>query len=382
MKHLAAAVFAIALACATPACALTSLNYSPADMREMEARAKAGDVDTMIDLGKAYAYGRTPGNRTDRASALYWFGKAANLGSAEAQTNLGYLYADDEPRAFLWFQRAAEKGDVFAQGRLGRIYQTSPTLRDYGKGYHWTLKAALQGDDNAVVRLQTIYVYKNEVATFEAAMAKLSQAADAADKDAQWRLATVLMASMTTPEEGERARAMAEKAALQGSPEGLYLLACYVTPGKESLNEAERATRDEWLRKSADKGYVPAQLYWMSDYDSPLPYADTAEDPNERMIFDWLVVAAEKGWPMAQEALSEYYRRGLFVGKDGVEAYKWLMLARHLPYHRGAPSGTAPDLWNQTDDAEGEIEARRRAEAWLEAHPLQYWQVDEGTSPP
>lgn len=382
MKRLAAAVIGFCLVCAAPADALRLRHYVRDDVIELQAAAKTGDVEAMITLGNAYASGRVPGG-ADKASAIYWLRTAADLGSAEAQRDLGYFYdsADypghrrDETRAFLWFKRAAEKGDVFAQGRLAGIYETSATLRDYRKGYQWNLKAALQGDPTAADRIRTLYVYKDEVTSFDAAVERLSAAADAGDKTAQWRLATVLMAAMATPEEGDRARDVAEKSALQDSPEGLYLLANYLPPGTSGFSEAARVTRLAWLRKAADMGYVPAQLEWISDYETPAGI-DPTQDPNERLIFDWYAAAAEKGWPVAQNALRHYYARGLFVPQDGAEARKWLLLAHHLPYYReGFLSAANP--WREPVEEDWQAEGRRRAEAWLKAHPKLYWQDEE-----
>lgn len=350
-----------------PAYALSYNDYSPAQMREMEAQARAGDVAAMVALGEAYAWGRAPGNGTDRASAIYWFGKAANLGSAEAQWAMGAL-SGDETRAFLWYQRAAEKGDVFAQGSLAKIYETSALLKDYRKGYRWTLKAALQGDELAVIRLQSLYVYKDEVASFDAAFARLSEAAEAGDAGAQWRLATVLMMGLTGHKDEARARVLAEKAAAQNSAEGLYAL-FFLLP------DDAKAERNAVLRRAADLGHVPAQLFWIQNYEPPAN-VDPVQDPNERLIFDWLLAAAEKGWPMAQLSLANYYQRGPFVEPDRAEALKWRLVARYLPYHR-KNVWFGGDPWALPVEEPWQVEAHRRAEAWLKAHPKQYWQDEE-----
>ena len=368
MKRLAAALAGLILSCAVPACALSIRDYTPAEMREMQVQARAGDVTAMVALGEAYAWGRAPGNGTDRASAIYWFGKAANLGNAEAQRELGGLYANDETRAFLWYQRAAEKGDVFAQGSLARIYEESATRADYGKGYDWTLKAALQGDELAVIRLQSLYIYKEEVATFDTALARLSEAADAGNPDAQSRLANVLMMGLAGQKDEVRARALAEKAAAKNSPEGLYAL-YFLLP------EDAKAERTAVLRRAADLGHVPAQLMWMQDYDMP-EGVEPAQDRNERLIFDWMLAAAEKGWPMAQLSLANYYQSGTFVAQDDAEAMKWRLVARYLPYHR-KNVWLGSDPWALPVVEPWQVEAHRRAEAWLKAHPKQYWQVDE-----
>jgi TPR repeat protein len=271
--------------------------------------------------------------------------------------------------------RAAEKGDVFAQGYLADIFETSSTRADYRKGYHWTLKAALQGDDNAVVRLQTIYVHRDEVTTFEAALEKLSRGGDQGDANAQWQLASVLLMGTTGHKDEARAKVLAEKSAAQNSPEGMRVMSFLVASGDNIPTETETEARMYWLRKAADLGHVPAQLDWIMFYEAPLG-VDRTTDPNERLIFDWLVAAAEKGWPMAQRSLPQYYRDGSFVAQDPAEAWKWRLLAQHQPYRRRS-AWDGEDPWARADEDRYEVEGRRRAKAWLDAHPLQYWQVEK-----
>ena len=58
----------------------------------------------------------------DDAQAVTWYRKAADQGNADAQANLGLMYANghgvlrDDAQAVAWFRKAADQGFAFAQG--------------------------------------------------------------------------------------------------------------------------------------------------------------------------------------------------------------------------------------------------------------------------
>jgi len=55
----------------------------------------------------------------------------------------------------------------------------------------------------------------------------------------------------------------------------------------------------------------------------------------ERVIFDWLAAAAEKGYPQQQLWMSVYCITGLFAPKDPAEGYKWLFAVKPFPISPG-----------------------------------------------
>jgi len=84
----------------------------------IRAKAAAGDIESMIDLGKIYEQGM--GVPKDYAKAADCFRKAADAGSAIAMFNLGWLYyagkvvPQSEDEAADWFKKAADKGNQAA----------------------------------------------------------------------------------------------------------------------------------------------------------------------------------------------------------------------------------------------------------------------------
>jgi TPR repeat protein len=68
-------------------------------------------------------------NKKDYASAYGQWKPLAELGYAEAQNNLGWLYQQgkgvkqDDEAAFKWYRLAAKQGNAVAQTNLGSMYE-------------------------------------------------------------------------------------------------------------------------------------------------------------------------------------------------------------------------------------------------------------------
>ena len=88
-------------------------------MREWRPLAEAGDAEAQGNLGIMYADGT--GVPEDDAEAVRWYRKAAQQGVAEAQTRLGVMYAngegvpEDSVQAYAWFNLAAVQDNKAAQ---------------------------------------------------------------------------------------------------------------------------------------------------------------------------------------------------------------------------------------------------------------------------
>ena len=88
--------------------------------------AEKGVADAQFNLGFMYAEGR--GVPEDAREAAKWYRMAAEKGHAKAQFNLGRMYAkgegvpEDAREAVKWYRMAAEQGDALAQFNLGRMY--------------------------------------------------------------------------------------------------------------------------------------------------------------------------------------------------------------------------------------------------------------------
>lgn len=123
-------------------------------LQEFKPLAAKGNADAQVNLGFLYARGQ--GVKQDYKEALIWYRKAAEQGQPDAQFNLGSLYYDglgvkrDYAQAAQWYIKAAEQGQIDAQYNLGLLYVTgqgvSPSLI---QAYKWLAIAAALGDKEA-----------------------------------------------------------------------------------------------------------------------------------------------------------------------------------------------------------------------------------------
>ena len=156
---------------------------SPDWIRRVKEQLCAKARDT---LGQAYAYGH--GVPQDYTQAAAWYRKAADLGDADAQRELGDLYdyggvmkivnapggskrfvrddgggpfPKDYSLAAMWYRKAAEQGDAYSQNNLGALYDSGQGVpQDYAEAYFWYSLAAARSPagsaenrDNAAVNL-------------------------------------------------------------------------------------------------------------------------------------------------------------------------------------------------------------------------------------
>ncbi len=100
----------------------------------------------------------------DEAEAVRWYRKAAEQGYAQAQFNLGVVYANgrgvakDEAEAVRWYRKAAEQGLAMAQYNLGVAYPKATVFRRMkSDAVGWDHKAAEQGLAQAEFQLGLAY---------------------------------------------------------------------------------------------------------------------------------------------------------------------------------------------------------------------------------
>ena len=136
---------------------------APKVMAEVRNQAGIGNAHAEDVLGNVYqaAWGRMP---QDYAQAVSWFRKAAIQGDADAQYNLGSMYAtgqgvsQDDAQAASWYQKAASQGNASAQYNLGIMYENGQGVpQDYAQAASWYQKAASQG--NALAQLNLGFLY-------------------------------------------------------------------------------------------------------------------------------------------------------------------------------------------------------------------------------
>ncbi|MDH2998852.1 hypothetical protein A1D22_03145 [Pasteurellaceae bacterium LFhippo2] len=222
-------------------------------------------------------------------AAFDWFKRAAEKGSANAQTNLaiyyfhGLLGRNDYVKAREWFEKAALQNDVQAQQNLGILYR-------YGLGGEenwiqaekWLKLAAEQGNAPAQRKLAELYTEKGYMSLYNL------------EKSAYWY----------------------QKAAEQGDEESLPYLAFFYLRGKGVDKDPNKAV--QILLKFADRENPAIELL--------LADAFSQSNQPERAVY-WLEKSAEHGLSESQVLLGRLYFYGHIVPEDYKKAKEWFELA-------------------------------------------------------
>jgi len=135
----------------------------PVALRLLEPLAKAGHAQAQLRLGLLHYHGH--GVRENDREALVWFERAARQGLAEAQFQLGNMYAygladpgagaDPNRIAAQWHFEAARQGHAEAQYSLGILFLTGTGVeRNPQEARRWIGQAAAQGHADAQAYLQ------------------------------------------------------------------------------------------------------------------------------------------------------------------------------------------------------------------------------------
>ena len=126
--------------------------------------AELGYAEAQTELGYFYFYGDSV--EQDYAAAVEWFRKAAEQGEPDAQSNMGYCYYNglgveqDHAAAVRWYRRGALQGHAVSQSALGVCYLYGDVVeQDYLTAVEWFLKAAEQKEPYAQYYLGVCYEY-------------------------------------------------------------------------------------------------------------------------------------------------------------------------------------------------------------------------------
>jgi TPR repeat protein len=204
----------------------------------MRTLAAAGETDAMTNLGVLFA-------GEDPAAARTWYEQAANAGDATAMFNLGVLLKDQDPAAArTWWEQAANAGDTDAMNNLGGLLaKLEPPDLDGAR--HWWEQAANAGHTDAMTNLAPVLAIKGDL---NGARVLLRKAADGG------RPAAGDYASTLDDDLAVRKAALATLRGLEGDTDALNFLG--VAAFRAGSQDEARAS---WMR-SLSAGDVVAPL--------------------------------------------------------------------------------------------------------------------------
>jgi TPR repeat protein len=124
--------------------------------------ADLGSASAMTNIG--FLYDRGHGVAQDYGQAMQWYRKAASLGEAVAMKNIAYLYENglgvprDYEQAMQWYRKAADRGNAAAMTNIGFLYDRGHGVsQDYGQAMEWYRKAANLGEAVATKNIGVLY---------------------------------------------------------------------------------------------------------------------------------------------------------------------------------------------------------------------------------
>jgi len=280
---------------------------SPAEIPQLQAKAKAGDPDAQLRLGRAYDDGiNVP--RSDREAAK-WYKAAAEQGNATAQDNLGLMFRSgrgveqDKVEAVKWYSKAARQRNPAAMFNLGTAYYNGDGVGiDDVAAYAWFLLAENFGSQSAVDAVRHM---KEEKGNLEAdALEKIGDMYDKGDG---------------LPQSRSDAIDWYRKAAENGTASVQIKLSNQLLRlGVDSIYPEVHRLCD----KAAKLRYPPG-IYCMG-----LLYQrgwGVSRDPAQAA--KWFGEAINMGYPAAMLQLGKMYWNGEGVKQDKIAAYEFVSLA-------------------------------------------------------
>ena len=255
-----------------------------------ERLAEQGDAEAQFNLGVMYAIGEYV-SRDDR-EAVKWYRLAATQGHAEAQYILGLMHkagkgvSQNDGEAVKWYRLAAGHGHAEAQFNLGEMYRNGEGVsRDDREAVKWYRLAAGQGHAVAQSNLGVMYYLGKGV-----------------------------------PQDNKEAVKWYRLAATQGLVEAQNNMGGMYRNGEGVSQDDGEAVK--WFRLAAEQGYAAAQINLGAMY---LGGEGLPQDDGEAI--KWWRLAAEQGQADAQARLGWMYYLGEGIPQNYEESYIWLSLA-------------------------------------------------------
>ena len=303
---------------------IVSESVSPDQGRVPEKNIEDPRYVRDAQANESFQRGKAAYDRQDHKEAVVNFGKAAELGHAEAQYLLGSMYSEgrgvtkDDAEAVRWYRKAAEQGIVHAQRHLGQMYAAARGVgKDFAAAAMWYRKAAEQGDANSQSSLGFMYATGQGVTKDETEAEKWFRTAAAqGDEKAQRNLVKLIANRQRIADEDVKLASRILRAAERGDLTAQNNLGIMYSKGRGVQKDDVQAAM--WFRKAAQQLNVEAQSNLGAMYATG---RGVPRDDGEAL--KWIQGAAERGSMTAQKNLGAIYANGRGVSKDDGEAVKW-----------------------------------------------------------
>ncbi len=297
------------------------------DLSKLEAMAKSGNAVAERYLGGYWSI------KQDSAKTIYWYGKAAEQGNAEAEYFLGLRYAQgrgvpkDYVKANYWFKKAAAQGGSAGWGAQVALASEHPYAITNSQAEHLA-KAAFHGNIEDLLKLKISARsgnaaaqmwwggYWKEKKDYGKAIYWLERAADQEVAQAEYNLGVIYAKGQGVPQNYVKANYWYEKAADQGYAQAEYNLGVAYDNGYGEAQDYAKAIY--WYKKAADQGVTRAEFNLGSVY-----YHGWGVPQDYAKAIYWYKKAVDQGYAPAELELGVAYDHGWGVPQDYMKAIYW-----------------------------------------------------------
>jgi eukaryotic-like serine/threonine-protein kinase len=245
----------------------TPPSATPPSLADIIQAANRGDAEAENELGFMYATG-ADGLPRDLTKALDWYRKAAAQGFAKAEVNLGDMYfygLGGLDKSYLdalsWYLKAAAQQNPGAEFRLGSMFEQGlGTAKDPQRAVEYYRQAADQNYPDAENVLGYLYETGNDglKQDYQQAVEWFTKAADQGLRKAEKNLGDMYFRGLGVPAvDYKQAMQWYEKAADQGDGAAEYMLGYMYEKGLGIAPNDQTAL--DYYRKAAANGNVAAQ---------------------------------------------------------------------------------------------------------------------------
>ena len=337
--------------------------------KEFNESAKKGEAEAQYNLGVMYANGE--GLPENNAEAVKLWLLAADQGYARAQYNLGVMYANGEgvpendAEAVKWYRLAADQGVANAQFNLGFKNEEflqgfeAYKIRDFEKAFQFLSKAAENGNPVAQILLGSMYfngdgVEKNSVLAYK------------------WLTLGIYRWEPETPDYINMIYALLEVSlSSEKMKESENLVNQWLKAHNEKYLEKEFVSTDDISQDDLERNF---QIFLkeaetgdsMTQYLVGMAYeSGTGTEQSFEKAFEWYNKAARQGFDLSQYKLGVMYANGEGVPRNDVLSFMWFNLAAAQGHERASENKKILRERMTTDQI---AEAERLIQEWLEEH--------------
>ena len=278
-------------------------------------------------------------SNNDKEGEIFWLTKAAELGDAASQNNVGLYYyrgtdvPQDYEKALYWFRKAAEQDEMYALYNLGICYYYGHGVKqDYKQAYEWYLKSAEYDYANAENYIGLCYENGYGVKQdYKQAVEWFNKAVEKNDKHALYNLGRCYYYGRGVDMDYKRAVELFKKSAEQGHPNAEnYIGICYEN-GYGVTQDYKQAVK--WYRKAAEQGERYAQYNLGYCY-----YYGNGVEQDYKQAAEWYRKSANQGYVKAINNLGLCYEKGNGVPRDDNKAFEL--------YSKAAKGGNMVAMYN------------------------------------